>query len=518
MSIWLGVDIGRAAVKVAVIRSAYRKTSLEKLVVVEIQSGLPPAGATPGSDPTSAIRSAVTVALGGGVPGDGIAVAIEGSRAAVRTLMLPASAQKQIADVLPFELEAELPFEISESVFDYRVLASKANAVEGAELSVLVALARTADVRAQIDLVKGASGVEPERVGVGAFPLANLAPYVAALTEEGPIAIVDLGSMESEVVVLQASEPVFARTLSWGTEGLPETAQRLAREIRTSIAAFRATGGAVPTKVYLCGGGAFVSGAASFLSSWLDGIPVEELPPPALDTTALDPAQKEDLPRFAKAIGLALGLSGRGAGLDLRKGPLSYERGFAWVRDKIPMLAGLGAVIAVSFFFSAWAQLHGQTIDREVLEKSLAAASKDVLGEETTSAARATELLTAQTSVNDEDPMPHVDAFDVMVKLSEDIPQSMTHDIEELDVQKAHVVVHGIVGSIPDAQSIAAALTSEKCFADVKITRTNQVPGGERQKYVLEFDEKCPEDVKGAKKKKDADGASSAAPNTTGGK
>ena len=83
------------------------------------------------------------------------------------------------------------------------------------------------------------------------------------------------------------------------------------------------------------------------------------------------------------------------------------------------------------------------------------------------------------------------------------------HDIEELDVQKGHVVVHGVVGSTSDAKSIEASLKNEKCFSDVKVSHTNQVVGGERQKYVLEFDIKCPEDQK-AKKKDKTQGASSA--------
>ena len=78
----------------------------------------------------------------------------------------------------------------------------------------------------------------------------------------------------------------------------------------------------------------------------------------------------EALPWFAKAIGLALGLGPRPLDLDLRKGPLAFERGFAWVRDKIPVLAGLAMVVLVSFFFSAWAQLHGTSLDQDTLEKA----------------------------------------------------------------------------------------------------------------------------------------------------
>ena len=104
------------------------------------------------------------------------------------------------------------------------------------------------------------------------------------------------------------------------------------------------------------------------------------------------------------------------------------------------------------------------------------------------------------------------------MRISEAIPQSMVHDIEELDYAKGHVVVHGIVGTVADAQSIASNLgKADKCFQDVKITRTSQMVGGNRQKYVMEFDVKCPEDVK-TPPKKTAQGSASASASATGGK
>jgi general secretion pathway protein L len=92
----------------------------------------------------------------------------------------------------------------------------------------------------------------------------------------------------------------------------------------------------------------------------------------------------------------------------------------------------------------------------------------------------------------------------------------MTHDIEELDVQKNHVVVHGIVSTVADTEQIRTNLKSERCFSEPKITRTSQMVGENRQKYVLEFDLKCPEDQKGGDKKQAtgaaAAGSGSAAP------
>jgi general secretion pathway protein L len=289
----------------------------------------------------------------------------------------------------------------------------------------------------------------------------------------------------------------------------------LARDIRVSLSAHQAQGGAPPARVFLCGGGAFVSGAEGFLSGELE-IPVQLLRDPTIDTSALGDGVR-DLPRYAKALALALSLAGRGTGLNVRRGALAFERGFSWVREKIPLLGGMAAVILVSFVFSAWTRLVSVHKDRGVLQAALGAVTLEVLGTSATAAQDAQDLLSKQAALTDEDPMPHADAFDVMVRLSEAIPKSMTHDIEELDVQKAHVVVRGVVGSIPDAQSISSTLSEDPCLSDVKIKSTTQAVGGDRQKYTLEFDLRCPEDVKAAPKKK-TDSGSNAPGAGTGGK
>jgi general secretion pathway protein L len=497
MSIALGIDVGAHFVKVAAIRVAYRKMAVEALGSASIADS---------GGVAEAIRAAVAEALPGKTA-DALGTSIEGVKSVVHVLALPASAHKQLDEVLPFELEAALPVDIAESVFDYHVRSRPGfdTGEAPAALSVLAMVARTEDVKARIELVKSALGQEPERVTAGALSLTNLVSTVPALAEDGTSVIIDIGARSSEILVVANGEAVFARAVSWGAEGLsPTSAQRLAREVRMTIGAYRASGGDAPTRAFLCGGGSiYVNHAEAFFAADLS-LPVEKLPVPAIDLALIAPERVEQLPYFAKALSLALGVSGRGQGFDLRRGPLAFERGFAWVREKIPILAGLAAVTVVSFLFSAWAQLYSSNKDVAALESGLGAMTKDVFNEETTSAARAQELLAQQGSGADDDPMPHVDAFDVMVKLSEDIPPSTTHDVEELDVQKQHAILHGIVGSIPEAQSINTALAAERCFQDVNISRFNQQPGTERQKYVLDIDLRCPEDPGGKKPKKPA--------------
>ncbi len=499
MARYLGIDIGTTSIKAAVVRSAYRKLTLEGIAEVRLEG-----------DRSTAIREAAQKALVSGAA-DGVATALPGTKATLRTVRIPQSALRQLADVLPFELESQLPFDLSDAVLDYKTLSIGEND-EG--VPVLAAVARLDEARERIDAIKGALGVEPERIGVGAFPLAHLAPFATMIGDAPVAALLDLGTKTSDLLFLQKGEPVFSRTLSLGTEGLPAGAAKLAREIRLSLAAFRAQGGEPPNEIYLCGGGAFVSGSEAFLSAELER-PVRRLPALSIELTENVGPMAHSLPLFAEAIGLALSLTTRD-GLDLRKGPLAYERGWGWLRERVPVLVGLTAVIAVSFVLSSCTGIYAANKERAALEGALSNVTGEVFGQPTTSAAEAQDLLAAQSAV-EEDPLPHADAFDVMVRLSEHIPQSMTHDIEELDVQKGHVVVHGVVGSIPEAQSIATTLATEKCFANVKMTRTSQVVGGERQKYVMEFDIKCPEDQK-PEKKKSASGEASASASATGGK
>jgi general secretion pathway protein L len=518
MPTWLGIDIGSTSVKAALVRSQYRKLALARVVSVDV---------APGGTVVEATRLAAQRILEGephdtsyggraakSPAADAVATALDGSRAAIHRLLLPETAQKQLDDVLAYELGSQVPFDLETAVFDYRLLERREGRDAG-QISLVVAVARIDDVRARITAIRDALGQEPERVGVGALSLGTLVRYIPALSETETVAIVDLGAKASEVLIIERGEAVFARTISTGTDGLPATAPRLARDIRTSFAAFRSQDGAPPARVYLCGGGAFVSGAEGFLSGELE-IPVQLLPDPAIELMAVA-GQEHELPRYAKAISLALSLGGRGGSLNLRRGPLAFERGFAWVRERIPVLAGLAAVLLVSFVFSGWARVYEAHRERDALTGALGAVTKEVLGTEATTAQDAQDLLAKEAALNDEDPMPHADGFDVMTRLSEAIPKDITHDIEELDVQKGHVTVRGIAGSIPEAQSIATALADYPCMSDAKIKSTTQMVGSERQKYLMEFDLKCPEDVKHTAKKK-TESPSSAAASASGGK
>jgi general secretion pathway protein L len=358
-------------------------------------------------------------------------------------------------------------------------------------------------------------------VGSGPLPLANLTATMAELEKPavpGPIAILDLGEHISELVVILGGEAVFARTLSRGTAGLPESAHALARDLRQTLAAWRSQGGDLLLGVYLVGGGASAQGVEHFLSTAL-GVTILPLPRPRLE--GLTNEQAEQVPRFAKALGLAIGLAGRARGHNLRRGALEAERSYPYLREKIPMLSGLAAVIAVSCGFSTIADVRALDAEREMLTARLTVASRDVLGEEIAEPDKARELLESGPGKADEDPLPRIDAFDVMVQLSKAVPKDVVHDVVDFDVQRGKVILQGVVPTVADAETIAKNMRDNRCFKDVKIARTSQFVEG-KQKYQLELELKCEEKKKGGKGAAEPDAsaqpsASSAKPDKTEG-
>lgn len=495
MARYLGIDIGFSAVRAVVVRTAYRRQALEALATVDLAT-------TP--DLGEALRQAAAPFA---ARCDGVAVAIGGESIFWRRFDVPATAMRQVASVVPFEIEAQLPVDMDQVVFDYRTLGRG----EGENFPVLAAVAREDDVRARVELVRGSLGVEPEIVAPGPLALASLTPAVPELAAVSPVAIVDLGASRTDVVVLDAGQPALARTLSTGALGLPASAAVLARELRQTLGAWRSLGGAPVAEIFLAGGGASLEGAETFLTGEL-GVMTRVLPVPRLE--GVPPEQLAGFGRYAKAVGLALALGQRPRPLNLRQGPLAYERGYGFLRERVPLLAGLGSVILVSFLFATWAEMRSLDREHETLEGALAQVSKDVLGEETRDAAHAVELLDKGPGGADEDPLPRADSFDVLAKLADGVPADVKHDVEEIDVQRGaaqgsmRVNIHGIVPKVQDAENLAAKLKEHRCFNDVKLVKTSQQIGGDGQKYHMEFELRCVDEVA----KKPAAGAGSASP------
>ncbi len=513
----LGIDISNRHVRAAVLRTSYRSVAIEALLE---------ASYAPGDSPVAALQE-----IAGKLKVDAVGVALAGDRCFYRRLELPATAAKEVDSVLAFELESSIPFEMEGAVYDHRRLRTIGDkGSEGEQLVVFAAIARIEDVQDRIDLVKEAIAREPDSVEPGSITLANLGAVVPELGEPAtvdgqpaPVALLDLGDTRSEIVIIDRKEASFARTVSRGTDGLPGNADNIARELKQSFAAWRASGGGPVGSLLLVGSGAGVQGAEVFLQAAL-GIPVKplfastkaDIPVPGAKpqkaTGRLEGLKLEDearLPSFAKAIAIALGTDSKSRALNLRQGPLEVARSYAFLREKLPLLSGLGAVILVSFGFSLVAEMRALASERAILDEQMKATTRETFGEEVTDMARATELL-EKGPAGEEDPFPHADAFDVMVELSKAVPKDVVHDVAEFDVSRGHAVIQGLLPTGSDAQAtvdkIVGSFKLNPCMRNVKVSKVTQF-GAEKQKYILELDVQCEDKKKKTESSTKADAA-----------
>ena len=166
------------------------------------------------------------------------------------------------------------------------------------------------------------------------------------------------------------------------------------------------------------------------------------------------------------------GLRGRPKDLDLRKGALSYQRGFAFLKERAPLLLALGGTILLSFFFSSWAELRSFGQEHDQLAASLSTLSKDALREESDDPDHVRELLESAASRAEVDPMPHFDGFDRWWEPRRPCPRQIVHDVEEPDFTREHAKIRGVVGSASRAAHRGRTATEQVAFQRrQKITR-----------------------------------------------
>ncbi len=476
----LGIDIRKNSVRVALVRTSYRRVYLEALSEVDRSS-------------FETLEDALREAASGYMQHhEGVAMALSGEQVYIHRVALPPAALKRVADVLPFELEAQIPIDFDELVFDSRVLPRDKHADN---IEVLAAAAETSTVRSIIDLGQRALGHEPERVAVGPLAIGNLAALCPELRQPRYIAVVDLGDLRSELVILHEGVTVAARTLSIGVAGLPGNAKQMVSALKQSIISWAATSEHPVEVVYLCGGGAAAHGIHEYLTAHV-GVSVEDLP--KLHFEGVTEGNEQHVSRFAKAIGIALGMRAGQKDLDLRQGELTYQHGFGFLQEKIPLAIGLGAVLLVSFLFSTWAEGRALDAENAALTEAMTGLSKEILQEETDDVDRVLDLLEAGGKA-EKDPQPEQDGFDLILALTKNVPPGVKHEVEELDLTRDHVKLRAVVESTEDAQKIADNFKQDPCYKDVKIEKITAVPNKDLQKYSMDFQVRCEEEKKPAK-------------------
>ncbi len=509
----VGLDLGTHTVKVCELVTTFRNFELVGFGSEPVD----PTGGVAGRPTLEAIAAAAHRLLERrGLLGEQIMCALPADYVSTVRLTFPFEQPRKIEQALPFQLEDAIPFDVEDVVYDYQVLAKTADG--GSD--VLVAYVRRELLEAFLVTLK-AEGVDPKIVGMGALAHYNLYDHLlSAHGELGPVAVLDVGHVHSELVVLDGGAPVLVRNIPGGgldvTQSLAEVfgvemeqAERgkhaegfvghgpdadhgldfdgagggsrreviggacrdallpLAREVKRSLAAHFSASNHEVTRIYLTGGGSLLSGFAEWLES-LVGTPVAALEPLSVPFNKLAAEGDRLRPYVAKALAVSTRAfkQQRQSQINFRKGPFAYTGDFGFLRGRFialgvaaTLMIVLGAMVAVS-------RKRVLEAEYETLQAQVRSVGKVILNDETDDVDRVFRVM-MEAEQNDARFIPEMSAFEILAEMSGKVDPSLKVDLDrfELDLEHKKLELAGRTASGGDVERLVEALQQTKCFA-----------------------------------------------------
>ncbi len=504
----LGLDLGAFTVKGVLLETAMRSTQVR--AVAEVKNG-------------GDLKAAVTELLAkGAFQADQVIVSVPGLSMATHPIALPFSDPKRIESTLAFEVEEQLPFDLSEAAYDYQI-----GSVDPAGSHLLVGVVKKDDLTKLLEVLRELK-VEPRIVTHPALVYQNVLPLLPP--SEGAVALVDIGHERTCVSVLRHAVGVeHARTFAGGglalTKGLANEfkislaeaqdwkdqhaalgehvvgpdAERAAgafvrgmqgilRELKSTLKSYAARSKRSIETVYLCGGTAKLPGLPEQLSADL-GVPVKllELPNEVKAVTG-GPS-----PQTAQAYALAARGAASGAKaprFNLRRGEFAFKSDLDFVSDKIGQLVTFAAVLLVLLIASGI--VRNTVLERR--EKALDAMLCDITNRYLGSCQKdfnvALSMLKGQGSPVAS--IPKRSAVTLLADLTRALPTDFPVTADQIIVDIDRISARFETDSSKHVEDIVAALKNEKCFREVKEGKLEKNKDGTKVQFRLDIQVECP--------------------------
>ncbi|HXU72398.1 MAG TPA: pilus assembly protein PilM [Polyangia bacterium] len=527
----LGIDLGAYSVKIAELSAGFRQSQLTGLYERPLLPALEGESAL-----ARAARTAAELIADEKLQAEMFATSL-GGEATLRLLTMPFSDPKKIEQVLGYELESQILGELDGLVYDSVISTTRLGEGGTSTTNVIAVAAQKETVKERVDAL-AAIGAEPRVIGAAALSYAALRGHAFAGDGAGgegeTQAIVDFGHRHTNVCVVRAGTVLFARSIPRGGEDVTlaisdqfrmsmedaisakhaqaflaapgsafaspaharvdavvrEALRPLMRELKQTLAAYRAAGETGPDRVLVTGGAARLQGFVEHVEAEL-GVVSARLGLIA-DDPFLDPAMAEraragegmvalELP--AQALGLALAAAAPVPQVNLRKSDLAYRTDYSYLRGKSGYLAA--AVLAILAFaaINAAASLRGLRKEGEALETRLRKQTIELFGEARIDGKAVSEELHSGPK-GGFPPVPTMTAYDILDEISRHVPPGDKGklDITELEIKPKKIYMKGTVETASQVDDLAAELDKIECFETPekgKISSVTAPPSGD---------------------------------------
>lgn len=464
---------------------------------------------------------------------DQVVVALPGASVATHQLTLPFTDPRRIEATIAFEVEGQLPYDLTEAVFDYQILGNR-----DGKADILVGAVRREELEKLLATLT-AAGVDPRVVTTSALAYqsllaAGLTGYTGAPPrDDGAEAVVDIGHERTSVCVAHAGALEYARTFAAGGRELtraiaaefqvdlpnaeawkdnegdvaigpdvpPENEKAAAallralapivREIRSTLRAHGARFHRPVSRIFLAGGTARLKGLGPLLSRelgaevhLLDGVPRTDTP--------ID-AGREQVAAQAFALAMRGHGSARAGKFNLRKGEFAFKGDLDYLKGKVSRLAAFAAVLVVLSGVMVWSRFHVLGNAEKELDKTLCNTTQRVVGQCQKDYLVALSLLKGKGSVAAS--LPVYSAVDLFAELTART-QALRVKLDDMNVQLDRVQIHGESETFDMVDQLVSALKSFKCFQEIKRGKVQKNKEGTKVLFDLDIRVQCGESAK----------------------
>jgi type IV pilus assembly protein PilM len=234
----VGLDIGSTTVRAVEVENPNKaKPTVLRYHEVPLPEGAARSGEV--LEPHTVASAIKTLWSSGGFTSKNVVLGIGNQRVLARDLTLPKMTPLQIRESLPFQVQDMLPIPVSEALLDFYPV-SEGVADSGPVVNGLLVAAVKESVLANISAIKlaGLTAVE-----VDLIPFALTRVQTRTVSAQGAIALIDVGSATTTVVVAINGVPQFVRIIPTGGQDVTKAiAARLDLDESVAEQAKRALG------------------------------------------------------------------------------------------------------------------------------------------------------------------------------------------------------------------------------------------------------------------------------------
>jgi general secretion pathway protein L len=541
----LGLDVGASRVKGVLVESSYRGFA----VLDAAAEPVGPAGGAEGDLRQAQVAALQRLLSARGWQFESALAALPGATA-THVISLPFSDLRRIDQTIGFEVEAQIPFDLSEVAWDWQPLAM------GPERSdLLVGVARREELSGLLASLSSA-GVDPRAVvpagpayaslwvaGALAAPSGTAPPGgtaagppagEAARAPDGQAeALLDLGHARTSLCVAVDGHCEAARTFAAGSNDLvrglarelaiseadaervlgaaasggpppPELAraaadpraeaalrralQPMVRELRATLRAWRAQRGPrALSRLLLAGELARLPGLPEVLAPEVDAL-VEPL------QLSGEPGQRIPAavaPGMALALALALrGHQGsRAPRMNLRRGDLAYTRDFEHLRGRAVRLGIYAGLVLLLGLVSSAVRIFDLSRYEALQDKALCEATQKLAGKCYEDFDVAVSVLRGKGTAAAA--IPKVSAVDVLTELSQRSPADVPVRYDRIEITRERLHLQGTTDAAENVDKIVAALRASRCFGDARSGGARRRTGDQKFEFTVDSELTC---------------------------